>query len=214
MPLRSGPDAACCARRVTRFCPQCGGGVEPTFRFCPACGDRLPAPPPPRDAAGPPPPHAPSPAAAAGGERSAAVPVLSPPAARTPPRPPCLAARRASPSPRKARPGPAEPLPEGEELRDRGAGRWRLRRLLEQGGGCGLLYEGAGPRGAGGWGARYPGASGPQTLALSASRCCASRRKVAWLRCCCPAGRASPCHASVRGRQERDWEPECMPERL
>ncbi|XP_052535620.1 inactive serine/threonine-protein kinase VRK3 [Tympanuchus pallidicinctus] len=127
--------------RVTRFCPQCGGGVEPTFRFCPACGDRLPAPPPPRDAAGPPPPQAPSPAAAAGDERSAAVPVLSPPAARTPPRPPCLAARRGSPSPRKARPGPAEPLPEGEELRDRGGGRWRLQRLLEQGGGCGLLYE-------------------------------------------------------------------------
>ena len=73
--------------------------------------------------------------------------VLSPPAARTPPRPPCPAARRGSPSPRKARPGPAEPLPEGEELRDRGAGRWRLRRLLEQGG-CGLLYEGAGPGGS------------------------------------------------------------------
>ncbi|XP_015150240.1 inactive serine/threonine-protein kinase VRK3 isoform X2 [Gallus gallus] len=126
--------------RVTRFCPQCGGGVEPTFRFCPACGDRLPAPPPPRDAAGPPLQQAPSPAAAAGGVRSEPWPGLSSPAARTPPRPPCAAARRGSSSPRKARPGPAEPLPDGEELRDRGAGRWRLRRLLEQGG-CGLLYE-------------------------------------------------------------------------
>uniref|UniRef100_A0A8C9FRS1 VRK serine/threonine kinase 3 n=1 Tax=Pavo cristatus TaxID=9049 RepID=A0A8C9FRS1_PAVCR len=120
--------------------PQCGGGVEPTFKFCPACGDRLPAPAPPRDAAGPPLQQAPSPAAAAGGERSAAGPGLSPPAVRTPPRSPCPAARRGSSSPRKARPGPADPLPEGEELRDRGAGRWRLQRLLEQGG-CGLLYE-------------------------------------------------------------------------
>ncbi|XP_065588668.1 serine/threonine-protein kinase VRK3 isoform X2 [Cyrtonyx montezumae] len=115
--------------RVTRFCPQCGVGVEPTFRFCPACGHKLPPPPAPRDAAGPPQQPAPS-----------SGPGPSPPAARTPPRPPCPAARRGSLSPRKARPGPAEPLPEGEELRDRGAGRWRLQRLLEQGG-CGLLYE-------------------------------------------------------------------------
>lgn len=191
--------------------------MEPTFRFCPACGDRLPAPPPPRDAAGPPLQQAPSPAAAAGGVRSEPWPGLSSPAARTPPRPPCAAARRGSSSPRKARPGPAEPLPDGEELRDRGAGRWRLRRLLEQGG-CGLLYEGAGPggaprRGGGGEGGGMTRPRGLRTVragvgterftlpcvSAESGRGCAAAAPRPSGPHLCVAGAVGADHASVRG---------------
>ncbi|XP_064318297.1 inactive serine/threonine-protein kinase VRK3 isoform X1 [Phalacrocorax carbo] len=121
-------EAACASLRVNQFCPQCGRTVEPAFRFCPACGGRLP--PPPREeerewtASVPPLQQARSPAA-------------SPPAspARSP-----AAARLSSRSPRKARPGPAAPLPAGAVLTDQGGRQWRLVRLLEQGG-CGLMYE-------------------------------------------------------------------------
>uniref|UniRef100_A0A8C4XUA2 VRK serine/threonine kinase 3 n=1 Tax=Falco tinnunculus TaxID=100819 RepID=A0A8C4XUA2_FALTI len=117
-----------CARRRSRCCPWCGRGLEPTFRFCPACGGRLPAEPreEPAPAEQPPPPSPPPP------PRS---PAASP------------AARPSSRSPRKARSGPAVPLPAGAVLADRGGGQWRLGRLLEQGG-CGLLYEAQSASGA------------------------------------------------------------------
>ncbi|XP_014107870.1 PREDICTED: inactive serine/threonine-protein kinase VRK3 [Pseudopodoces humilis] len=107
--------------RPSRFCPQCGLAVEPAFRFCPACGGRLPAPPEERtEPAAPAPsqPPAPSPAASPRGS----------------------AARLGLRSPRKPRPGPAAQLPADTVLTDQGGRRWRLVRLLEQGG-CGLLYE-------------------------------------------------------------------------
>ncbi|KAM9291981.1 serine/threonine-protein kinase VRK3 [Morus bassanus] len=128
VPEQPGAEAACASPRVSRFCPQCGRSVEPAFRFCPACGGRLP--PPPREeerertASAPPLQQARSPAA-------------SPPA--SPARPPA-AARPSSRSPRKARPGPAVPLPAGTVLTDQGGRQWRLVWLLEQGG-CGLMYE-------------------------------------------------------------------------
>ncbi|XP_064528522.1 serine/threonine-protein kinase VRK3 isoform X3 [Pseudopipra pipra] len=114
---RAGPVGG--SPRPGRFCPQCGRAVEPAFRFCPACGGRLPELPEEERAepAPPTPPPAPSPAAP------------SPRAARPGPR-----------SPRKPRPGPAAPLPADTVLADQGGRRWRLRRLLEQGG-CGLVYE-------------------------------------------------------------------------
>ncbi|XP_056191992.1 inactive serine/threonine-protein kinase VRK3 [Falco biarmicus] len=123
-----GPGAARDVPRQSRCCPWCGRGLEPTFRFCPACGGRLPAEPreEPAPAEQPPPPSPPPP------PRS---PAASP------------AARPSSRSPRKARPGPAVPLPAGTVLADRGGGQWRLGRLLEKGG-CGLLYEAQSASGA------------------------------------------------------------------
>nr|XP_032606904.2 inactive serine/threonine-protein kinase VRK3 isoform X2 [Taeniopygia guttata] len=112
--------------RPCRFCPQCGLAVEPAFRFCPACGGRLPAPPEEHTepaARAPSPPPAASPAS---------------PAASASPR--AAAARPGPRSPRKPRPGPAAPLPADTVLTDQGGRRWRLVRLLEQGG-CGLVYE-------------------------------------------------------------------------
>ncbi|KAM4891813.1 serine/threonine-protein kinase VRK3 [Sylvia borin] len=111
------------ATRPSRYCPQCGLAVEPAFRFCPACGGRLPAPPEEHAepaAPAPSPPAAPGPAAA--------------------PSPRAAAARLGPCSPRKSRPGPAAPLPADTVLTDQGGRRWRLVRLLEQGG-CGLVYE-------------------------------------------------------------------------
>ncbi|XP_074741897.1 serine/threonine-protein kinase VRK3 isoform X2 [Strix uralensis] len=123
-----GTEAAGASPRVSRFCPQCGRSVEPAFRFCPACGERLPAPlqeeRPPQTAPAPPPQQARS-------------PVASPPPS---PARPAGPARPSSRSPRKARPGPAVPLPAETVLTDQGSGRWRLVRLLEESG-CGLMYE-------------------------------------------------------------------------
>ncbi|KAM4656591.1 serine/threonine-protein kinase VRK3 [Amazona ochrocephala] len=123
------------ASRVSRFCPQCGLGVEPTFRFCPACGGRLPAPlqqqEEEKEPTLPPPQQQPS-------TRPAASPGAAP--ARSPARP-------SSRSPRKLRPGPAEPLPVDVVLTDQGGQRWKLVRLLEQGG-CGLMYEAQSASGA------------------------------------------------------------------
>ncbi|XP_074014865.1 serine/threonine-protein kinase VRK3 [Numenius arquata] len=127
---RPGPEAACASLRVSRFCPQCGRGVEPAFRFCPACGGRLP--PPPREEeeeehteqAAPAPPR-----------QQACSPAASPP-----PPPPRSPARPGGRSPRKARAGPAVPLPAEAVLTDWGGRQWRLIRLLEQGS-CGLMYE-------------------------------------------------------------------------
>uniref|UniRef100_A0A8C3KQ30 VRK serine/threonine kinase 3 n=1 Tax=Calidris pygmaea TaxID=425635 RepID=A0A8C3KQ30_9CHAR len=126
---RPGPEAACASSRVSRFCPQCGRGVEPAFRFCPACGGRLP--PPPREEeeeetvqAAPAPPR----------QQACS------PAAPPPPPPPRSPARPGGRSPRKARAGPAVPLPAEAVLTDWGGRQWRLIRLLEQGGG-GLMYE-------------------------------------------------------------------------
>ncbi|XP_054068386.1 inactive serine/threonine-protein kinase VRK3 isoform X2 [Rissa tridactyla] len=119
-------ETAGASSRGSRFCPQCGRGVEPVFRFCPACGGRLP--PPPREeeteqaAPAPPRQQAHSPAA-------------------PPPGPPARApARPGGRSPRKARCVPAVPLPAEAVLTDWGGRQWRLVRLLEQGG-CGLMYE-------------------------------------------------------------------------
>ncbi|KAM6351716.1 serine/threonine-protein kinase VRK3 isoform 3-T3 [Alca torda] len=123
------PEAAGASLRGSRFCPQCGRGVEPVFRFCPACGGRLPplpreeeteqaAPAPPRQQA-----------------RGPAAPLPGPPV-RAP-----AACRPSGRSPRKARCGPAVPLPAEAVLTDWGGRQWRLVRLLEQGG-CGLMYEG------------------------------------------------------------------------
>ncbi|KAM6351715.1 serine/threonine-protein kinase VRK3 isoform 2-T2 [Alca torda] len=122
------PEAAGASLRGSRFCPQCGRGVEPVFRFCPACGGRLPplpreeeteqaAPAPPRQQA-----------------RGPAAPLPGPPV-RAP-----AACRPSGRSPRKARCGPAVPLPAEAVLTDWGGRQWRLVRLLEQGG-CGLMYE-------------------------------------------------------------------------
>ncbi|XP_042654580.1 inactive serine/threonine-protein kinase VRK3 isoform X2 [Tyto alba] len=116
------PEPECASPRVSRFCPQCGRGVEPAFRFCPACGERLP-PPPQEEGTGQ---TAPAPA--------------PPPPQQQQARSPAAPARPSSRSPRKARPGPAVPLPAEAVLTDRGSGQWRLLRLLEQGG-CGLMYE-------------------------------------------------------------------------
>ncbi|XP_075293172.1 serine/threonine-protein kinase VRK3 isoform X2 [Opisthocomus hoazin] len=124
-PGQPGPEAAVASPRVTRFCPQCGGGVEPAFRFCPACGGRLPPPPLQKEET----------------ERAAPAPPRQQP--RSPaasPARPSVAARPSSRSPRKARPSPAVPLPVETVLTDRGGRRWRLVRLLEEGG-CGLVYE-------------------------------------------------------------------------
>ncbi|XP_064887090.1 serine/threonine-protein kinase VRK3 isoform X2 [Columba livia] len=124
VPEQPRSEGAGTSPRPSRFCPQCGRGVEPAFRFCPACGERLPPPPPPEKATeqtppAPPPQQARSPAA---------------PARRS------LAARPSSRSPRKARLGPAVPLPVDTVLTDQGGRQWRLGRLLEQGS-CGLMYE-------------------------------------------------------------------------
>ncbi|XP_051637078.1 inactive serine/threonine-protein kinase VRK3 isoform X3 [Manacus candei] len=117
---RAGPVGG--SPRPGRFCPQCGRAVEPSFRFCPACGGRLPELPelPEEERAEPAPP--------------------SPPPAPSPAAPSPRAARPGPRSPRKPRPGPAAPLPADTVLADQGGRRWRLRRLLEQGG-CGLVYE-------------------------------------------------------------------------
>ncbi|KAM6378933.1 serine/threonine-protein kinase VRK3 [Pluvialis apricaria] len=122
------PEAACASPRVSRFCPQCGRGVEPAFRFCPACGGRLPAlrEEEETEQAAPAPPR-----------QQAASPAASPPPS---PARPSVAARPSSRSPRKARAGPAVPLPAGAVLTDQGGRQWRLVWLLEQGD-CGLVYE-------------------------------------------------------------------------
>ncbi|XP_062359276.1 inactive serine/threonine-protein kinase VRK3 [Cinclus cinclus] len=109
--------------RRNRFCPQCGLSVEHEFRFCPACGGRQPAPPEDHTE-----PAAPTPSPS---------PVPSPAAS---PSPRAAAARLGPRSPRKPRPGPAAPLPADTVLTDQGGRRWRLVRLLEQGG-YGLVYE-------------------------------------------------------------------------
>ncbi|KAM9261323.1 LOW QUALITY PROTEIN: serine/threonine-protein kinase VRK3 [Cariama cristata] len=122
------PEPACSSPRVSRFCPQCGRGVEPTFRFCPACGGRLPPPLQEEETQQrePAPPR-----------QQARSPAASP---RASPARPSVAARPSSRSPRKARAGPAVPLPAEAVLTDQGSRQWRLVRLLEQGG-CGLMYE-------------------------------------------------------------------------
>ncbi|XP_068276296.1 serine/threonine-protein kinase VRK3-like isoform X2 [Nyctibius grandis] len=126
-PDQTGPEAACGSPRPSRFCPQCGRGVEPAFRFCPACGGRLrgeEAEQTEQTASAPP-------------RRQALSPAASPRAS---------AARRSvterpvSRSPRKARPGSAVPLPLEAVLTDQGSRQWRLVRLLERDG-CGLMYE-------------------------------------------------------------------------
>ncbi|KAM6079844.1 serine/threonine-protein kinase VRK3 isoform 3-T4 [Theristicus caerulescens] len=123
-PERPGPEAACASLRVRRFCPRCGRGVEPAFCFCPACGGRLPPPEEEEEET----------------ERTAPAPPRQQP--RSPAASPRAsgAARPSSRSPRKARPGPAVPLPAEAVLTDQGGRRWRLVRLLQQGG-CGLVYE-------------------------------------------------------------------------
>ncbi|XP_069665680.1 serine/threonine-protein kinase VRK3 isoform X2 [Haliaeetus albicilla] len=125
------PEAACASPRVSRFCPQCGRGVEPAFRFCPACGGRLPPPPLQEDETEQ---TAPAPPRASPARPSApAPPRASPARPSAPARPSCR-------SPRKARPGPAVPLPAESVLTDQGGRQWRLVRLLDEGG-CGLTYE-------------------------------------------------------------------------
>ncbi|KAM6346080.1 LOW QUALITY PROTEIN: serine/threonine-protein kinase VRK3-like [Podargus strigoides] len=118
-PEQPAPEEACAS--PSRFCPQCGRGVELTCRFCPACGERLPPPlqEEKEQTALPPQQQAGSPAA-------------------SPPRP--SPAWPSSRSPRRARPGPAVPLLADMVLTDQGSRQWRLVRLLEQGG-CGLMYE-------------------------------------------------------------------------
>ncbi|XP_075021871.1 serine/threonine-protein kinase VRK3 isoform X2 [Calonectris borealis] len=123
-PEQPGPEAACAFPRESRFCPRCGRGVEPAFRFCPACGGRLPPPLQEEET-----------------EQAASAPPRQP--ARSPaasPARPAAAARPSSRSPRRARPGPAVPLPVDAVLTDQGSRQWRLVRLLEQGG-CGLMMS-------------------------------------------------------------------------
>ncbi|XP_050762172.1 inactive serine/threonine-protein kinase VRK3 [Gymnogyps californianus] len=127
-PEQPGPEAACASPRwrVSRFCPQCGRGVEPAFRFCPACGGRLPPPlqqEEETEQTAPAPPR-----------QQARSPAASP---RASPARPSAPARPSSRSPRK---GPAVPLPADAVLTDQGSRQWRLVRLLEQRG-CGLMYE-------------------------------------------------------------------------
>uniref|UniRef100_A0A8B9NAL2 VRK serine/threonine kinase 3 n=1 Tax=Accipiter nisus TaxID=211598 RepID=A0A8B9NAL2_9AVES len=116
------PEAVCASPRwVSRFCPQCGRGVEPAFRFCPACGGRLP-PPPLQE------------------EEEEETEKTAPAPPRPSPARPSAPARPSCRSPRKARPGPAVPLPAESVLTDQGGRQWRLVRLLDEGG-CGLTYE-------------------------------------------------------------------------
>ncbi|XP_068764290.1 serine/threonine-protein kinase VRK3 isoform X2 [Struthio camelus] len=124
-----GPPVAGCAcpTRMTRFCPQCGRGVEPAFKFCPGCGEKLP----PREEA---------PALAVRAE-AAAEPTPEPVRRRPGPSPAAAGrARSGSWSPRKARSASVAPLPENQVLTDHSKKRWRLVKLLDRGG-CGLMYE-------------------------------------------------------------------------
>ncbi|XP_062443911.1 inactive serine/threonine-protein kinase VRK3 [Rhea pennata] len=118
---------------MTRFCPQCGRGVEPAFKFCPGCGEKLP------------PSGEEAPALAARTRAAPAPEPASAPARRPRPPPPRSPAtvgrvRSGSWSPRKTRSASLAPLPEDQVLTDHSKQRWRLVKLLEQGG-CGLMYE-------------------------------------------------------------------------
>ncbi|XP_053936662.1 inactive serine/threonine-protein kinase VRK3 isoform X2 [Cuculus canorus] len=117
-----GAEAGGASPGENRFCPQCGRGVEPAFRFCPGCGAALPG----RDPRG----------QQQGQQQQPQQQGQQP---RPGPAPPSPAARRGPRSPRKARPAPAEPLPPGTALTDRGGRVWSLCRLLGRRGGD--LYE-------------------------------------------------------------------------
>lgn len=159
---------------MSRFCPQCGRGVEPAFRFCPACGGRLPPPPLQEEET----------------EKTAPAPPRASPARPSAPvRPSCR-------SPRKPRPGPAVPLPAESVLTDQGGRQWRLVRLLDEGG-CGLTYEGAvgAGAGAGGCPGSGPGLPGSRGRGLGQALLRALRGPGPWAAQL--AGARSRCRCSV-----------------